>query len=43
MAEEILRGEIEQGGTILADYSGEGDALTIKLKKTKAPKEKKSE
>ncbi len=43
VAEEILRGEIEQGGTILADYSGEGDALTIKLKKTKVPKEKKSE
>ena len=44
VAEEILRGEIEEGGTILADYPGEGDVLTIKLKKAKAsPKEKKSE
>ncbi len=44
VAEEILKGEIEEGGTILADYEGTGDALTIKGKKTKAsPKEKKSE
>jgi ATP-dependent Clp protease ATP-binding subunit ClpC len=44
VAEEILKGEVEQGGTIMADYVGEGDLLTIKTKKTKAsPKEKKSE
>ena len=44
VAEEILKGEVEQGGTILADYPGEGDLLTIKTKKAKAPsKEKKSE
>lgn len=44
VAEEILKGEVEQGGTIQADYSGEGDVLTIKAKKAKASsKEKKSE
>jgi ATP-dependent Clp protease ATP-binding subunit ClpC len=43
IAEEILKGEIEQGGTLLADYSGEGDVLTIKLKKAKEKKEKKAE
>ncbi len=45
VAEEILKGEVEEGGTILADYEGSGDSLTIKgVKKTKASsKEKKSE
>jgi ATP-dependent Clp protease ATP-binding subunit ClpC len=44
VAEEILKGEIEEGGTLLADYEGKGDTLTIKVKKTKASsKEKKSE
>jgi ATP-dependent Clp protease ATP-binding subunit ClpC len=43
VAEEILKGEVEEGGTILADYEGTGDALTIKGKKTKTPKEKKSD
>ncbi len=44
VAEEILKGDVEQGGTILADYLGEGDVLTIKTKKAKAsPKEKKSD
>ena len=44
VAEEILKGEVEQGGTIQADYPGEGDLLIIKTKKTKASsKEKKSE
>jgi len=40
VAEEILKGEVEEGGTILADYDGKGDVLTIKVKKTKASKEK---
>ncbi len=40
VAEEILKGEVEEGGTILADYDGKGDVLTIKIKKAKAPKEK---
>jgi ATP-dependent Clp protease ATP-binding subunit ClpC len=40
VAEEILKGEVEEGGTIQADYEGTGDALTIKgVKKPKAPKE----
>jgi ATP-dependent Clp protease ATP-binding subunit ClpC len=44
VAEEILKGEIVEGGTLLADYEGSGDLLTIKLKKPKASsKEKKSE
>lgn len=46
VAEEILKGEVEEGGTILADYEGKGDVLTIKVKKAKTPrepKEKKSE
>ena len=44
VAEEILKGEVSEGGTILADYEGTGDLLTIKSKKAKAsPKEKKSE
>ena len=40
VAEEILKGEIEEGGTIQADYDGKGDVLTVKIKKAKAPKEK---
>ncbi|HLT74205.1 MAG TPA: AAA family ATPase, partial [Ohtaekwangia sp.] len=45
VAEEILKGEVEEGGTISADYDGKGEALTIKVKKTKSSssKEKKSE
>jgi ATP-dependent Clp protease ATP-binding subunit ClpC len=44
VAEEILKGEVEEGGTILADYEGTGDLLTIKVKKAKSSsKEKKSE
>ncbi|MBN8576999.1 MAG: ATP-dependent Clp protease ATP-binding subunit [Cytophagales bacterium] len=44
VAEEILKGEVPEGGTIIADYEGTGETLTIKAKKPKAPsKEKKSE
>ena len=44
VAEEILKGEVTEGGTIMADYEGTGDLLTIKTKKPKASsKEKKSE
>lgn len=44
VAEEILKGEVSEGGTIIADYEGTGDLLTIKGKKAKASsKEKKSE
>lgn len=41
VAEEILKGEIEEGSIILADYDGKADQLTIKIKKAKASKEKK--
>ena len=41
VAEEILKGEVEEGGTILADYDGKGDALTVKVKKTKASSKEK--
>ncbi|MEJ7643257.1 MAG: ATP-dependent Clp protease ATP-binding subunit [Chryseolinea sp.] len=42
VAEEILKGEVEEGGTIMAEYDGKSDTLTIKVKKAKAsPKEKK--
>jgi ATP-dependent Clp protease ATP-binding subunit ClpC len=43
VAEEILKGEVEEGGTILADYEGTGDVLTIKAKKASktSSKEKK--
>jgi ATP-dependent Clp protease ATP-binding subunit ClpC len=44
VAEEILKGEVEEGGIIAADYDGKGDVLTIKVKKAKSSsKEKKSE
>ncbi|PGH37495.1 MAG: Clp protease ClpC [Candidatus Nephrothrix sp. EaCA] len=34
MAEEILKGEVTEGGTILADHEG-GDKLVLRLEKTK--------
>lgn len=44
VAEEILKGEVVEGGTILADYEGTGEVLTIKAKKSKtSSKEKKNE
>jgi len=44
VAEEILKGEISEGGIIMADYEGTGETLTIKVKKAKASsKEKKPE
>jgi ATP-dependent Clp protease ATP-binding subunit ClpC len=44
VAEEILRGDVTEGGTILADYEGTGDTLTIKSRKPKASsKEKKND
>src|SRR5574339_297123 len=32
VAEEILKGEVEEGGTLIADYDGKGDSVTIKIK-----------
>jgi ATP-dependent Clp protease ATP-binding subunit ClpC len=40
VAEEILKGEVEEGGTIIADYDGKGDQLTLKVKKPKAASKK---
>src|SRR5690606_23179020 len=40
VAEEILKGEVEEGGTILADYDGKSDQLTLKVKKPKAASKK---
>jgi len=36
VAEEILKGELKDGDVILADYSGEGESLTITVKKPEA-------
>jgi ATP-dependent Clp protease ATP-binding subunit ClpC len=36
VAEEILKGELREGDVILADYSGEGETLSISVKKPEA-------
>lgn len=36
VAEEILKGELKDGDVIMADYSGEGEVLTITVKKPEA-------
>jgi ATP-dependent Clp protease ATP-binding subunit ClpC len=41
VAEEILKGEVEDGTVITADHDGKSDALTLTSKKKKVPKEKK--
>ncbi len=41
VAEEILKGEIEEGDILLADHDGTSEVLTISLKKKKSKKEKK--
>lgn len=41
VAEEILKGEVEEGDVILADHDGKSDQLTITMKKKKVKKEKK--
>jgi ATP-dependent Clp protease ATP-binding subunit ClpC len=38
VAEEILKGELSEGDTILADYKGEGESLTLSIKTKKASK-----
>lgn len=40
IAEEILKGEATEGETILADYDGKSDSLTLKIKSKKAEKTK---
>ncbi|AZQ64380.1 ATP-dependent Clp protease ATP-binding subunit [Flammeovirga pectinis] len=43
MAEEILGGDIEEGDTILADYSGEGEELSVSIKKNNIKKKSEEE
>jgi ATP-dependent Clp protease ATP-binding subunit ClpC len=44
IAEEILKGEIQEGGTIIADYDEKTESIVIKTKKSKpSSKEKKEE
>ncbi|MEQ9006813.1 MAG: AAA family ATPase, partial [Ekhidna sp.] len=38
IAEEILKGEIQEGDTLVADWDGKKEELAIKLKKKKTPK-----
>ena len=38
VAEEILKGEVNQGDVILADYDGKSESLTLKVKKKKVEK-----
>jgi ATP-dependent Clp protease ATP-binding subunit ClpC len=39
VAEEILKGEVQEGDTIMADYSGEGEDLTFTIKSKKSASE----
>ena len=41
VAEEILKGEIEEGDTIMADWDGKAEELTVKIKKKKIREEDK--
>ncbi len=43
IAEEILKGEIVEGGTISADHDGKSEELTIKIKKPKSSSKEKKE
>ncbi len=43
LAEEILKGEVKEGDTIIADHDGKSEELSLSAKKTKAKKEKKEE
>jgi ATP-dependent Clp protease ATP-binding subunit ClpC len=38
VAEEILKGELAEGDTILADHDGTSDTLTLKIQKKKLEK-----
>ena len=42
VAEEILKGELAEGGVLIADYSGKGDGLSFKVKRKKKPSSKKA-
>ena len=43
VAEEILKGDLAEGATIVADHDGKSDNLTLKIKKPKTKKEEKEE
>jgi len=42
VAEEILKGELVEGGTLVADYKGTGASLTFRTKGKKKPRSKKA-
>jgi ATP-dependent Clp protease ATP-binding subunit ClpC len=42
VAEEILKGDLAEGGTLVADYSGKGEELSFKQKGKKKPSSKKA-
>jgi len=41
VAEEILKGEIQEGDTLVADWDGKAEVLHLKLKKKKVKQEDK--
>ncbi len=41
VAEEILKGEVQEGDTLVADWDGKGEELTIKIKKRKIQEKEK--
>jgi len=43
VAEEILKGDLADGSTIVADHDGKSDALTLKVKKPKSTKKEEKE
>lgn len=43
IAEEILRGDINEGDTLVGDYKDGAEELTIKIKKQRKPKKKEEE
>ena len=43
VAEEILKGDVQEGDTIMADWDGKAEELTIKLKKRKGKEKKEKE
>ncbi|RLD23769.1 MAG: ATP-dependent Clp protease ATP-binding subunit [Bacteroidetes bacterium] len=42
VAEEILKGDLTEGGVLVADYGGKGDSLSFKVKGKKKPSSKKA-
>jgi ATP-dependent Clp protease ATP-binding subunit ClpC len=38
VAEEILKGDVQEGDTLVADYDGKSDHLSFKVKKKKVEK-----